>query len=594
MKKSRYKVRLLLLVILIIAIAYQFYTFKSATTRQEKFTKLAVEGSNLSKSTKKRVLKANANYYANSEFAKFFEDVPCKESYLIYNYFAQLQNSVTAGDEAMTRFAVTLAQSGLIDKALELADMQFEPEAYKQIILELIKAKDIDRAIEVTTLAINNLENNMLDLVDKISLEIGFTIDSKRKDSLSSLLADSGEFKEVRESIISYLADNGEFDRAMNFADSFYDLLHPHAKKSSPSETSEDKKSGSEESFNRGAYIKICFELAKQGKSEEAFRFANAVNNSDTKLETLLELARGLIETGQSEKGKEVLHSALEIIDSGVFDHYWDNGKAFKVDQLCTIAEELAKAGDKEASKIMFEKAIQMSLNSLSFDYMSNPLYEGLENAGFEDWALELATKYYKTDYLLEIAGEYFKNNQMDLYDQMIQKVFEMDKEIDIADAKAQEEAEYKGCKIEPKQRDYFEEMSNLYEKSGNHEKALEMACSIKDKEKIYWVFYDIVRSFAKDGRFEQAINCANEINRESLQFDLLKIIVYQMKEQNNYELFDMVFDKMLEIASSNEDPNERIDKFYDIAGILLGMPCEEQQKYIQKFVNAYDKGDMK
>jgi len=37
-----------------------------------------------------------------------------------------------------------------------------------------------------------------------------------------------------------------------------------------------------------------------------------------------------------------------------------------------------------------------------------------------------------------------------------------------------------------------------------------------------------------------------------------------QMKDQNDYSLFEKVFTMMLEIANSQEDPNERIKLFYN------------------------------
>jgi F0F1-type ATP synthase delta subunit len=88
----------------------------------------------------------------------------------------------------------------------------------------------------------------------------------------------------------------------------------------------------------------------------------------------------------------------------------------------------------------------------------------------------------------------------------------------------------------------------------------------------------------------EQALKFANEITSKDMKFQALLRISDQIRDQNKYDYLDEVFKMMLEMASSMVDPNERINFFYDITDVLLRLPCEEQEKYIEKFVSAYDK----
>ena len=109
MKKINY--RLVVLIILLLIVSFSYFTMKIPTTDHEAFTRLNIKysGENQdSESRGKRYLQSGTNFYANSAFASFFEDVPCKESYFIYNFFSELKNTGVVSSSAMDSSLSTL------------------------------------------------------------------------------------------------------------------------------------------------------------------------------------------------------------------------------------------------------------------------------------------------------------------------------------------------------------------------------------------------------------------------------------------------------------------------------------------------------
>ena len=66
-------------------------------------------------------------------------------------------------------------------------------------------------------------------------------------------------------------------------------------------------------------------------------------------------------------------------------------------------------------------------------------------------------------------------------------------------------------------------------------------------------------------------------------------MVIAKRANQINAELKEELNTKLLEFATSQNNKETRNRFFFDISNFLLYLPCSEQQKYIQKFVDAYD-----
>jgi len=110
----------------------------------------------------------------------------------------------------------------------------------------------------------------------------------------------------------------------------------------------------------------------------------------------------------------------------------------------------------------------------------------------------------------------------MDLYEVMIKKIFDMNKEIDILDAKEYEESGY--GKMEPQKRDYNEDMSAIYFETANYDKALEMAKSIKILKRKIHSYMQYSKDFLIQNLIilclsKHAIKYAIELNNQNFKF---------------------------------------------------------------------------
>ena len=111
------------MLIILVIVAYNFFNMRKPQTEQEEFARLTLdypdvkqEPDSANNFNRKRALQSDNNFYANTEFADFFEDVPCKDTYLLYNYFSELKNNQGIRQATIESFAVKLAEEGYFDK----------------------------------------------------------------------------------------------------------------------------------------------------------------------------------------------------------------------------------------------------------------------------------------------------------------------------------------------------------------------------------------------------------------------------------------------------------------------------------------------
>jgi len=382
MKKINYRLIVLLIILLVVAI--RFFTFKPPITQQENFTKLSIENSNdnqNSKSVTKRTLQSDRNFYANSEFAEFFRDVPCKDTYLLYNYFSELKDNQRIRKMTLKSFAIELAKNGFFDRALEIADIIEDQGVYLKIVEELLKAGQLDRALEIA---------------ESMTPIFGFHNPAE------------SDFVKAKEYIAVYLAKNGEFDRALEIAKSVGNSILNKISNFM------DKKGLNlfakyKNSFSSSLYEQIISEMVNQGMFDDALNVANSMSYDEftwgPKVESLLYISNALDESGNNQINREIIDSALIILDSQPVDEtfltlkrlsgiFYEQTKLITViDFYNKIASFYWRMGEPESAKKIYDYILK-SIDSLDkennrFNCFNNAA-KGLAMIGEHEWSARI------------------------------------------------------------------------------------------------------------------------------------------------------------------------------------------------------------
>jgi hypothetical protein len=579
---SIYRLAFLITILILIVVVYEFFYVKQpiekevASILNVKHSK-EIKRSNPKKDLEKnRPSNVNNNFFANAEFAGFLGDLPCKKSYLIYNFFSEFIENQKMKSASLRDMVLKLAEDGQFDTAIELAnqieDKNVKNDAIENIIKKLLKVGEIDNALNLAASLDKCYETFPLD-------------------------------------ILAYLFEIKEQDKALEVAELIrQELPIPNA------------------------LSDISKELLKSGYTKESLRFANSIEDWKIKAETLNDLAKSIMESGQKELGKKVFQSAIDTIDSADLKKldlmYSPYDEFEKMEYWNMIAFDLANAGEIEWSKRIFEKSLKMIDSNKSLFFQETEFRDtivAIIASGHYQWGSEIANNYpnpmVSTAIFcqsaielinfnkVELAEEYFKrgidlayqkggdshtyywfweyaeklakNNNIELSQKYTAKAHEVRK-------KMYESGEWKYENNDEYNRDLF---FRLFD-SGNYKKALEIPDLIKDKGIRDRALNSVSDKLSRSGKIEQALMISTKITDKDIEYITLKSISDEMIWQRKYDGFDMLFKRMFEIANSTEDAANKNKFFLDISHLLLNLPCEEQQKYIQQFVTAYDSKD--
>jgi tetratricopeptide (TPR) repeat protein len=608
-KKINY--RLIVLLIILAIVAYRFFTFKPPVSQQENFTRLYIENSGNKQNSKpptKRSLQST-NFYANSEFAEFFNDVPCKDTYMLYNFFSELKNNLQVRQMTISSFAIELARMGLFDKALELAELIEDQNAYEKLVALLLEAGEVDKAIRVAnSMKMYNVKKG----------------DYFWKNGIDE------NYEHAMEHIVSYLAKNGEIERAIGIANSIGDSMLSRIASFIESEKQKFFISDMEKSK---ALRAISDELIDMGNSEKALNVANSMSTLDIKIETLCNIATQIIKSGQKSRGLEVFQSVIDFIDKPDSEFYDNSGKIDQARSINEVAFELAKAGEMELSKQIFEKSLIMNTNIYSNGQkICDPLTViAIIKSGHYDWGIELADSFndnwIKNWIFKDSALELIKMNKDEEAEMFINKaidsVFENPQEDPYSDGfrptksyvcweYAKELARVNKAELADQ---YFKKSIDLFKSANKRDEltdsekenvitdfiyagkidwALEILDTLSPDYNKDFAYIRLASEYAMFGEIDKSLEYLDNIQDPKEKFYTLKEVTEKVVEQKNYSGFEKIFPKLLECADSYTDEVERNEFFFIICQILLDLPCEEQQKYIQKFVTAYDSGVIK
>ena len=604
MKKINF--RLVVLVIILLIVAYRFFTFKPPIAQQEDFTRLNIEylkEKQDSKPVKKRTLHSNPNFYANPEFAEFFEDVPCKDTYLLYNYLSELKNNQGIKEETIRNFAILLAEMGLFDKARELADMLEAQSVYEKLVALLIEAGELNRAIRIAD------SMRMYDL--KFGPGLNLSNHGIEKN-----------YELAMEHIVSYLAKNGEIERAIEVAESIGDSMLSRIANLVESEKRKYFISNKAKSKGLSAISNV---LMDNGNKEEALKIANSISDFEIKVMTLCKIATRIIKSGQKSHGIDIFQYVIDLIAKRDQEIYDINDWYKLIRNINEIAFELAKIGEIELSQQVFEKSVKICDGPDSFDSLFTII--ALIKSGHYEWGIELANEFsyswMKRWIFRDSAAELIKMNKDKEAEVFINKAIENALDSPPEDpsmagfcpTKAEVCWEYAKAlaevdKAEPAD-EYFKKAIDFFKKGNNREELTDsekenMFYDLLGAGRIEWAmeildtispdynkdsaYNSLAFKFARSGEIDKSLKYLDNIQDPQEKFYTLRYISDALIEKKNYPGFEKMFPKLLECAENYSDEIERNEFYFNICQLLLGLPCEEQQKYIRKFVEAYDR----
>ena len=591
------------MLIILIVVAIRFFTFRPPVTQQENFTKLSIENSNdnqNSKPVKKRSLQSDRNFYANTEFADFFEDVPCKDTYLLYNYFSELKDNQGTRQETIRNFSIKLAKLGLFEKAIELANLIEEQSAYAKLVALLLKAGEVDKAIRIAnSMRMYNFEFR------KYYLESGI----------------NKHYENAIDHIVSYLTKIGELERAVEFAESVGDSMLSRIANFFESE--KQKYFISDKAKSR-ALSTISNVLIKSGKTEEALKIANSINDFEIKVETLCNIASKIIELGQKSLGIEVFQSAIELIDKLDLELFKINNRSYQIMKLNKIAFELSKMGEMELSKQVFDKSVSAwEEHDL---WINRIIALAIIKSGHYDWGIELTDSlddiWVKRWIFKDSASALVKMNKHKEAEIFIKKAIENALDSPPEDpytagfcpTKAEVCWEYAKLLAEAKKTElsnqYFLDAITYFKKGNNRDEltdsekegiikgfiwagkidwALELLDTINPEHNIDFAYSSIAYKFTRSGDIDRSLEYLDKMQDKKEKFYSLKWIAEYIIKHEDYSEFEKLFPNLLSCADEYTDEIERNEYFFIICQLLLAIPCEEHQKYIQQFISAYE-----
>jgi tetratricopeptide (TPR) repeat protein len=642
MKKSGIKVRLIVLVIVMLALAYQFFTFKSAVTEQEQFSKIKVDypkENQVIKSPKK--IESETHFYANFEFADFFKDIPCKEAYFINNFFSELKNNHGTRQETLARFVAKLIEAGLFDKAIELANLIEDQGTYQKLVASLLEADDLDRAMKVA----NSMNKYSYDLDRSMRYANSTT---KHVFDMNGISMIDKNYIHAMKDIVGYLAKKGDIDEAVEVANAMSSSIFSSISQYLKSFQDKDSLNDSEISklvnslsanANSRALRVIVDELLKTGNTDEALKIANTMDYWTNKTITLENIAKAMIKNGKRKEGYEILQSSLDNIDKRskventslpyIDSDVFVNGKMSYIYMLNNIAQIIAESGDTDWSKQVFEKSIQLSQeNEHNREYVDVFTIEAIIEAGFFDWGNKLSKNYDDAngnslkDFIF--SGAFYKL----MYEKKVdQAVLVLDKALDMAfntTPRNSTEASDRSAKadfcwkcanqFDAKNKElavkYYKKALEIYKETcpdkeikdsekesmicsmlrvGQYDWAMELYDSINPDYNKEMAEIQLSRYLSKNGQIDKSLEVLDSIKDEQTRLYTLRDISSDLLDQKNYAGFEKIFSRLLACANEYSDEVERNEFFFIISQILLDLQCEEQQKYIQKFVSAYD-----
>jgi hypothetical protein len=596
-KKQLYSVILSISVIVIIAAYWKLYQPSEQIKDSMIDNRVEKQSTALNNksSDQKKTHNSGFKLFASSKHADFFEDIPCKESYMIFNYFSELLDDYDKRSASLKEMAIKLAENNLFDKALQIVNLiddneqkkkEFEKKD-KQVfymegddernkVLDKILAKGDMKEFQKT---IEGLIHGGMDekssTIEGIVKELAKAGEVERALKIANNIDKSNsKFAYAMEHIIDYLVENKEFDRALNIAQSLEES----------SGTNSDSADNIAKYAKSNAYSKIAQKLMKTGDFEEALRISNSIDHKDIKIETLTEIAKGFMESEQRTKALDLFQSTIDLVDS---DKENSSSMSFmEAESLNKIAFELAKAGEMKWSKEIFKRTLK-AMRALDKENMwqSPKTVKDIINAGHYEWGIAEAYDY--TDktmtrsIFVDSAMELSKMNKNEYADQLFKKGIEL---LNIEIEKYPDEGKDRSRRM----------LSDNLAYSGRFDWALQIVNTIKSKEEKDWAFSVIADNLAENNQVEKAMNVLDFIENDKTRFDTLKGIFVTLIKTKNYDWYYKVLLKMLELTNAQKDEKTRNEWFFSISENLMDLPCSEQQKYIQKFVTAYDSNRQK
>ncbi|MBU1626598.1 hypothetical protein KKB18_04440, partial [bacterium] len=311
-KKQLYSIIVSIFIIVVLIIYWKF-AFKTISTNYpiKKAEKKATTSKTTNQTEKKVSHNSKANFFSLREYKNFFEDVPCKESFIIYNYLSELFNDPKVREQTHQKIAVKLAKDGYLDKAIDFAmqidDQNIRDETLSKIVNELTKTGAIEKALDIS----NSIQGE------------------PEKSKAIQYIAD-------------FLIDKGDLEKASSLTEKMQDSEEPW----NPKTKSE-------------SIAKIAKKIFDTSTFDEAMKIANSIPDWETQVETIRYFAKEFMEDGERQTAEDIYKKAIELVDSIEIKNKFWNEQLTKYDILNEIAIDLKHAGFKEWSDSIFQRVMK-------------------------------------------------------------------------------------------------------------------------------------------------------------------------------------------------------------------------------------------
>jgi hypothetical protein len=300
------------------------------------------------------------------------------------------------------------------------------------------------------------------------------------------------------------------------------------------------------------ALTNISVELAKQGKIDEALSLARGINDESTKNDALMDISNELVELGKIEEAQSIMKEVLSM-ERGINDGQTN----YKV--LRNISTELAKQG-----KIDESLTLARGIND-----------ERIKNFALQDISTELA-KQGKIDEALSLArsinDEWTKNFALQDISTELAKQGKVDEALSLA----------RGINDEGTKNDVLKNISVELAIQGKIEKALSVALAINDESTKNNALMDISDELTELGKIKEAQSITQEalsltrgINDETKYYSLKNISV-ELAIQGKIE-------EALSLARGIIDESTKNDALIDIYNEFAELGKIEEAQYIMQ-----------
>jgi len=542
----------------------------------------------------------NSNFFASSLLADFFADLPCKEIYQIINFFSEMLDTPLQRQISLMSLVSRLSEGGFNDKAMQLLKLIESSEDFKSIlktldglddafkeiyekgdpdakskafenlwsselsetisrvcvandgeevyhddirnttcsklVKDLLKIGDTNRALKLAdTMSKNQMiyHDTMKDIMFHLVKEgeIDKVLELNIKDAKECIASKVPSFStQPIDDIVTYLTENGEIDKALDVADLVEEELF---------KTTAD-------GIRDEIYSILIDKQLKNGDTDEALKLASSLINFENIVNQQVKIAKTLVLSGKTEESRELFKSIIDSI--GTEDRGWKNA----INQFCydDVAMGLAECGEIEWSKSIFDKSVKI-IEQRGDDSFSQITFWNIVNSGFQDWGLNLADKYYKDDVEKNLFYSYCENRLVNNNKIDLAKDFLM-KQVKISD-------------------EYIDDVNQTNPLSSDSYKR------------------DIALRLASYGMLDLAFERVNTISDDAKKSSAKNEIIKMMIKNTPLDGFENFLDMLLDNANACKNLYQRDKIFFDIAKLLLEIPCSEQQKYINKFITAYE-----